>query len=66
MRILTNYVNWVEVFDGQTYDLSQVIDKQYTATITPEEYNWEVILDQLEPTPTEEDFNPWTDREYAL
>lgn len=21
---------------------------------------------QLEPTPTEEDFNPWTDREYAL
>lgn len=38
----------------------------YVATITPEEYNWEVILNQLEPTPTEEDFNPWTDREYAL
>lgn len=43
-----------------------IIDEHYTATITPEEHNWEVILGQLEPTPTEEDFNSWTDREYAL
>lgn len=39
-----------------------IIDEHYTATITPEEHNWEVILGQLEPTPTEEDFNSWTDR----
>lgn len=67
MRGVTNCPNWAEIFGDETYDSSQVmIDKHYTATITPEEHNWEVILGQLEPTPTEEDFNSWTDREYAL
>lgn len=67
MKGITNCPNWAEIFGDETYDLSQVIiDKHYTATIIPEEHNWEVMLGQLEPTPTEEDFNSWTDKEHAV
>ena len=43
-----------------------LLNEDYDPSIKPEDYIWEVIS-KLEPaTPIEEDFNPWTDREYAL
>ena len=53
-----------EVLVGHTYD-PKYADK-YDPSIKPEDYTWKVISKTEPDTPIEEDFNPWTDREYAL
>lgn len=53
-----------EVLVEHTYD-PKYADK-YDTTIKPEDYTWEVVSKTEPAPPIEEDFNPWTDREYAL
>lgn len=59
--VIGNYV--VTVSDTPTW-VREVIEKQPECTYRIDVLN---LACQVEPaTPIEEDFNPWTDREYAL
>lgn len=65
MKGIINCPNWSAIFGDSTYDI-RFCTKNYDMSINPEDYTWEVISKTEPAPPIEEDFNPWTDREYAL
>nr|DAE28504.1 MAG TPA: hypothetical protein [virus sp. ct9pU4] len=60
-----NKINWEKIFGGCVFPLD-LLNEDYDSSIKPEDYTWKVISKTEPDTPIEEDFNPWTDREYAL
>lgn len=60
-----NKINGEKIFGGCVFPLD-LLNEDYDSSIKPEDYTWKVISKTEPATPIEEDFNPWTDREYAL